>query len=156
MGEILPRKIISHNRFKLSHAIENLSNGIFTPYQIFAGFDAVMKHHSFTQAAQDLHVTQGAVGQQIRKLEDWLGVLLFVRGVRQLHPTAEASAYWAGIKPALARIQQASDQLRLSHANEVWLSMPPTLAAKWFAPRMEGFLAKCPGISASECRYGND
>ena len=117
------------------------------PLKSLLFFDAVMKHHSFTQAAQDLHVTQGAVGQQIRKLEHWLGVPLFIRGVRQLHPTAEASAYWAGIKPALARIQQASDQLRLSHANEVWLSMPPTLAAKWFAPRMEGFLAKCPGTS---------
>jgi LysR family glycine cleavage system transcriptional activator len=92
-------------------------------------------------------VTPGAVGQQIQKLEEWVGVPLFIRSVRQLHPTAEALKYWASIKPALARIQQASDQLRLSHVNEVWLSMPPTLAAKWFAPRMEGFLTQCPGTS---------
>ncbi|PIG09116.1 LysR substrate-binding domain-containing protein [Comamonas sp. 26] len=117
------------------------------PIKALIVFDAVMKHHSLTLAASELHVTPGAVGQQIQKLEDWVGVPLFIRTVRQLRPTAEALKYWASIKPALARIQQASDQLRLSHVNEVWLSMPPTLAAKWFAPRMEGFLAQCPGTS---------
>ncbi|MBF5005729.1 LysR substrate-binding domain-containing protein [Diaphorobacter caeni] len=117
------------------------------PIKALLVFDAVMKHQSLTLAASDLHVTPGAVGQQIQKLEDWVGVPLFIRTVRQLHPTAEALKYWASIKPALARIQQASDQLRLSHVNEVWLSMPPTLAAKWFAPRMEGFLSQYPGAS---------
>lgn len=117
------------------------------PIKALLVFDAVMKHHSLTLAAADLHVTPGAVGQQIQKLEDWVGVPLFIRTVRQLHPTAEALKYWGSISPALARIQQASDQLRLSHVNEVWLSMPPTLAAKWFAPRMEGFLTQCSGTS---------
>lgn len=117
------------------------------PIKALLVFDAVMKHHSLTLAARDLHVTPGAVGQQIQKLEIWVGVPLFIRSVRQLHPTTEALKYWASIKPALAQIQQASNQLRLSHVNEVWLSMPPTLAAKWFAPRMESFLAQCPGTS---------
>ena len=58
-------------------------------------------------AAQALHVTPGAVGQQISKLEAWLGAPLFVRGVRQIEPTAEAQHYWAVVQPALARIQQA-------------------------------------------------
>jgi LysR family glycine cleavage system transcriptional activator len=51
------------------------------------------------------------------------------------------------VQPALARIQQASDQLRLSQVHEVWLSMQPTLAAKWFAPRMAGFLTLRPEVS---------
>lgn len=106
-----------------------------------------MRHKSFSVAAQELHVTPGAVGQQIQKLEGWLGTALFVRSVRQVQPTAEALKYWAAIQPALSRIQQASDDLRLSQANEVWLSMPPTLAAKWFAPRMAGFLRSRPGIA---------
>jgi len=110
-------------------------------------FDAVMKHNSFTLAAEELHVTPGAVGQQIQKLEEWLGVALFTRMIRQIQPTAEAMHYWAAVQPALARIQHASEELRLSQANEVWLSMPPTLAAKWFAPRMAGFLAQRPDIS---------
>ncbi|QNP49431.1 LysR substrate-binding domain-containing protein [Diaphorobacter aerolatus] len=110
-------------------------------------FDAAMRHKSFMLAAQELHVTPGAVGQQIQKLEQWLGAPLFLRSVRQVQPTADAVNYWAAIQPALANIQQASDQLRLSQTNEVWLSMPPTLAAKWFAPRMAAFLTLHPEVS---------
>ncbi len=117
------------------------------PIKSLLVFDAAMRHNSFTLAAQELHVTPGAVGQQIQKLEDWLGAALFIRAIRQVQPTADAQNYWATIQPALARIQQASDHLRLSQVNEVWLSMPPTLAAKWFAPRMADFLKLRPDIS---------
>ncbi|QIL79150.1 LysR family transcriptional regulator [Diaphorobacter sp. HDW4A] len=117
------------------------------PLKSLVVFDAAMRHKSFTLAAQELHVTPGAVGQQIQKLEEWLGAPLFVRSVRQVMPTADAQTYWAAIQPALSRIQQASDQLRLSQSNEVWLSMPPTLAAKWFAPRMAEFLTLHPEVS---------
>ncbi|WP_313572326.1 LysR substrate-binding domain-containing protein [Comamonas terrigena] len=117
------------------------------PLKSLTVFDAVMKHHSFTMAAAELHVTPGAVGQQIQKLEEWLGQPLFVRSIRQIQPTPEAQTYWAAVQPALARIQQASDQLRQLDAHQVWLSMPPTLAAKWFAPRMVAFLQRRPDIS---------
>ena len=106
-----------------------------------------MKHKSFTMAAKELHVTPGAVGQQIQKLEEWLGTQLFIRSVRQVQPTADAKNYWDVIQPALLRIHQVSDRLRRSQVNDVWLSMPPTLAAKWFAPRMSGFLSRRPDIS---------
>ena len=117
------------------------------PVKALLVFDAAMRHNSFTMAAEELHVTPGAVGQQIQKLEAWLGVALFARMVRQIHPTAEAQHYWSNVQPALARLQHASEQIRLRQVNEVWLSMPPTLAAKWFAPRMAGFLAQWPDIS---------
>lgn len=117
------------------------------PIKALLVFDAAMRHNSFTMAAEELHVTPGAVGQQIQKLEAWLGVPLFTRMVRQIYPTTEALHYWSSVQPALARLQHASEQLRLHQVNEVWLSMPPTLAAKWFAPRMAGFLAQWPDIS---------
>jgi LysR family glycine cleavage system transcriptional activator len=117
------------------------------PIKSLLVFDAAMKHNSFALAAGELHVTPGAVGQQIQKLEAWLGAPLFIRSTRQVEPTAEARNYWAAIQPALARIRHASDQLRLQQSNEVWLSVPPTLAAKWFAPRMAEFLTRNPGIS---------
>lgn len=117
------------------------------PVKALLVFDAVMRHNSFTLAAEELYVTPGAVGQQIQKLEAWLGVTLFTRMVRQIHPTAEALHYWSNVQPALTRLQHASEQIRLRQVNEVWLSMPPTLAAKWFAPRMAGFLAQRPDIS---------
>lgn len=117
------------------------------PLKSLLVFGAALRHKSFSLAAQELHVTPGAVSQQIQKLEDWLGQPLFVRGVRQIEPTPQAQAYWAAVAPALASIQQASDQLRLAQAQEVWLSMPPTLAARWFAPRMASFLQQWPGVS---------
>jgi LysR family glycine cleavage system transcriptional activator len=117
------------------------------PLKALLAFDAAMRNNSFTVAAEELHVTPGAVGQQIQKLEAWLGVTLFTRMVRQIHPTAEALHYWSNVQPALTRLQHASEQIRLRQLNEVWLSMPPTLAAKWFAPRMAGFLAQRPDIS---------
>jgi len=117
------------------------------PIKTLLVFDAAMKHHSFAMAAKDLHVTPGAVGQQIGKLEAWLGTTLFTRSIRQVTPTPEALNYWATVQPALSRILQASDALRQSQSHEVWLSMPPTLAAKWFAPRMAGFLSSHPDIS---------
>ena len=124
------------------------------PIKALLAFDAAMKHASFSLAAQELHVTPGAVGQQVKNLEDWLGTPLFVRSVRQVQPTAQALAYWASVGPALARIAQASEELRAQQAqqvrqqaNAVWLSMPPTLAAKWFAPRMAAFLQHRPDVS---------
>ncbi|MDN0074133.1 hypothetical protein QU481_04425 [Crenobacter sp. SG2303] len=56
--------------------------------------------------------------------EEWLGVPLFVRGIRQIQPTPEALESWAAIQPALARIQQASRPLRERSSNTVWLSLP--------------------------------
>lgn len=117
------------------------------PIKSLLAFDAAMRHSSFVLAAQDLHVTASAVGQQIQKLEEWLGVSLFIRSVRQVTPTTEALSFWATVQPALSRIMQASDALRQSQSNEVWLSMPPSLAAKWFAPRMADFLSRHPDIS---------
>lgn len=117
------------------------------PIKSLLVFDCAMKYNSFALAAEELHVTPGAVGQQIRKLEEWLGTVLFIRSTRQVLPTAEALSYWAAVKPALSRIRQASDELRRRQSNEVRLSVPPTLAAKWFAPRMAAFLTRNPGIS---------
>ena len=117
------------------------------PIKALLAFDAAMKHNSFTLAAKEMHVTAGAVGQQIQKLEEWLGTTLFTRTVRQVTPTTDALNYWATVQPALSRILQASDALRQSQSNEVWLSMPPSLAAKWFAPRMADFLSHHPDIS---------
>ncbi|HBB79263.1 MAG TPA: LysR family transcriptional regulator, partial [Pseudomonas sp.] len=62
--------------------------------------DAAIRHSSFSLAAEELCVTPGAVGQQIQKLEEWLGTALFLRQTRQVLPTAEGLAYWRHIQPA--------------------------------------------------------
>ena len=108
-----------------------------------------MRLGSFTLAAEELSVTPGAVGQQIQKLEEWLGVALFVRQTRQVVPTPEGRAYFARIQPALAEIIHASRRLRERQNKGLRLSMPPSFAAKWFAPRMADLLQTHPGIALS-------
>ena len=110
-------------------------------------FDAAMRNMSFSIAAEELAVTPGAISQQVSKLEDWLGVALFVREVRRIRPTPDAQDYWKAIQPALAGIRLASPALRDRNRQEVRLSMPPTLAAKWFALRMADFMNRQPTVS---------
>jgi LysR family glycine cleavage system transcriptional activator len=118
----------------------------YPPLKSLLVFDAAMRTNSFSMAATELCVTPGAVGQQIRKLEDWLGVALFVREVRQVVPTEAARAYWQRIQPALAEIADASRKVRDSRSMAVRLSMPPSFAAKWFTSRMAGLLTRYPGL----------
>ncbi|MEK1943792.1 MAG: LysR substrate-binding domain-containing protein [Pseudomonas sp.] len=117
------------------------------PLKALHYFDTAMRENSFSLAAQELCVTPGAVGQQIRKLEEWLGISLFTRHIRQLQPTADGLAYWARIQPALAQISSASRLLRDSRSNGVWVNMPPSFAARWFARRMSGFVARNPEVA---------
>jgi LysR family glycine cleavage system transcriptional activator len=126
---------------------ENSSMKSSPPLKALLCFDAAMRLNSFSLAADELSVTPGAVGQQIRNLEQWLGVSLFARQIRQIQPTPDGHAYWAQIQPALAQIVDASHALRDRHNNNVWLNMPPSLAAKWFARRMAGFLESHPAVA---------
>ena len=91
-------------------------------------------------------MTPGAVGQQIRKLEDWLGVVLFTRGIRQVQPTTDGLAYWTRIQPAIAQLLDASRSLRERRRHGVRLSMTPGFAVKWFTHRMGRFLARYPDV----------
>jgi LysR family transcriptional regulator, glycine cleavage system transcriptional activator len=117
------------------------------PLKALIVLEAAVRLGSFTLAADELSVTPGAVGQQIQKLEEWLGIALFVRQIRQVTPTAEGRAYCAQIQPALARIVEASRRVREARNKDVRLSMPPSFAAKWFAPRMADFLVAHPHIA---------
>lgn len=118
----------------------------YPPLKSLVVLDAAIRHGSFSLAAEELCVTPGAVGQQIHKLEEWLGVPLFRRQIRQVQPTDEALSYWKRIQPALAQIVDASRKLRNQRDRSVWLSMPPGFAAKWFPRRMAGFLTKHPEV----------
>ena len=91
-------------------------------------------------------MTPGAIGQQIQKLEEWLGVTLFIRQIRQIQPTDVAIKYWQSIQPALGQIANASNKLRDQQKLSVSLSMPPSFAAKWFTRRMARLMSRHPEI----------
>ena len=75
-------------------------------------FEAAARHLSFKQAAQELHVTAGAVSQQVRLLEERLGVQLFERLTRQVILTPAGEAYLTPVRRAFHRIAEATTALR--------------------------------------------
>jgi LysR family glycine cleavage system transcriptional activator len=114
-------------------------------------FEAAARHLSFTRAAAELGVTQGAVSQRIRRLEDTLGRSLFERLTRALALTADGKALAAAIGDGLARIDDglaAIDRQRRSPrgAATLTLSVAPGFAGRWLLPRLGRFRERHPEI----------
>src|SRR5258707_9918761 len=86
-------------------------------------FEAAARHLSFTAAAAELNVTQTAISHQIKRLEQELGLQLFLRQNRTLVLTSEARDYLPGIRAAFQDLRLATDRLmRRSSANVLTLS----------------------------------
>ena len=110
-------------------------------------FEAAARHMSFTQAAAELNVTQTAISHQIKRLEEELGVRLFIRQNRALSLTPEAKDYLPGIRAAFNDLRLATDRLlRKDDGNVLTVSTLASLAAKWLLPRISDFQEKHPGI----------
>ena len=110
-------------------------------------FEAAARHRSFAKAAQELHVTPGAVSQQIRNLEQYLGVALFERLNRSLKLTWAAEQAAPRLAEAFSHIADVVRQLRPDAEHpvlRVWT--PPALGAKWLVPRLARFNKAHPGI----------
>jgi LysR family transcriptional regulator, glycine cleavage system transcriptional activator len=107
---------------------------------------------TFSRAAGELFVTQGAVSRQIRLLEDNLGVRLFVRHKRGLTLTPEAEALLPVVEEAFAQIGKACGSMR--NAGQVLtLRMPPTLAMRWFLPLLPTLRSILPGLDVRITTY---
>src|SRR6201992_2309896 len=110
-------------------------------------FEAAARHLSFTQAAAELNVTQTAISHQIRRLEEELGIRLFVRQNRSLALTAEAKEYLPGIRAAFNDLRLATDRLlRKDNDRVLTVSTLASLAAKWLLPRLSSFQQAHPDI----------
>src|ERR1700682_6825328 len=110
-------------------------------------FEAAARHLSFTQAASELNVTQTAISHQIKRLEEELGVRLFVRQNRARTLTPEARDYLPGIRAAFNDLRLATDRLlRKDDDHVLTVSTLASLAAKWLLPRLSTFQEAHPGI----------
>lgn len=110
-------------------------------------FEAAARHLSFTLAASELNVTQTAISHQIRRLEDELGIRLFIRQNRALALTPEARDYLPGIRAAFNDLRLATDRLLRKDDDKVLtVSTLASLAAKWLLPRLTDFQEANPGI----------
>jgi LysR family glycine cleavage system transcriptional activator len=110
-------------------------------------FEAAARHLSFTQAAAELNVTQTAISHQIKRLEEELGVRLFIRQNRALALTPQAKEYLPGIRAAFNDLRLATDRLlRRDDDHVLTVSTLASLAAKWLLPRLTAFQESHPGI----------
>lgn len=112
-------------------------------------FEAAGRLQSFTQAADELHVTQGAVSRQIRALEDELGVKLFNRLTRKVELTETGQKYLKEVAEAFARLRTATGQI-VSHQEHVVLKIStlPSISSVWLMPRLSSFTRDYQHIEA--------
>ncbi|MCJ2087681.1 transcriptional regulator GcvA [Methylobacterium sp. E-005] len=117
------------------------------PLNAVKAFEAAARHASFTRAADELHVTHGAVSRQVQMLEAWLGAPLFERHNRRVVLTETGAAFAAEIGAALDRIALATARQvergrpRLLHVNAL-----ATFTLRWLIPRLSGFQRANPAI----------
>eukprot|EP01038_Epipyxis_sp_PR26KG_P019420 gene19420-27512_t len=108
-------------------------------------FEASARLGSFTAAAQDLHLTQGAVSQQVKQLEDWLRRPLFLRTPRALVPTPEGKWLAVVLRESFDAIESTLAQMRQpAEAATATLSCSPSFAMSWLTPRLGDFFRQHP------------
>lgn len=110
-------------------------------------FEATARLGSYVRAAAELGVTPAAVGQHVRLLEEQFAGALFERQGKKLVLTDAARAVLPDVKDAFDRLAQAEDRLREARrAPLVTVTLPPSFAAKWLIPRIEGFRMAYPDV----------
>ncbi|MCZ0813423.1 MAG: LysR substrate-binding domain-containing protein [Pseudomonadota bacterium] len=118
------------------------------PLNGLRAFEVAARQGSFTRAAIELRVTQAAVSQQIRRLEDLLGVTLFNRASTGLVLTGEGAALHPVLTRNLDQIGAMLDRFRDGRYREtLHLGVVTTFATGWLIERLPDFQAAHPGIS---------
>jgi LysR family glycine cleavage system transcriptional activator len=113
------------------------------PLNALKVFDAAARHESFTRAAEELCVTQGAVSHQVKALETGLGIKLFNRERQRLVITEAGREYLAVIRDALDRIALGTEHLvQRQNSGALTVSTSPDFAAKWLVHRIARFCAQ--------------
>lgn len=117
------------------------------PLTSLRAFVAAARHLSFTRAAEELHVSSAAVGQQIRILEEYVGEQLFLRTASQLQLTAAGRVLMPGLTEAFEGVLDAVSQLADGvHEAPLKVSVAPSFAAKWLVMRLERLRQAVPDL----------
>ena len=117
------------------------------PLNWLRSFEAAARHLSFTAAGEELALTQAAISQHVKSLEQYLGNSLFVRMPRSLRLTDHGRAYHRRIEPILEQISQDTEEIFGLHtSNQITLRVNVAFSVFWLAPRLSDFLEKHPKI----------
>lgn len=119
------------------------------PFAVLRTFEAAARHLSFKKAAEELYLTPAAVSQQIKGLEEYLGVALFRRLTRALELTEHARAMLPKLREGFDCLAAAVETTRQRSADTLTVTAPPSFAAHWLIPRLARFTASHPEIALS-------
>lgn len=118
------------------------------PFRALNVFDAVAQRSNITRAADDLGVTPAAVSQQIKSLEDHLGIDLFVRHKNGVTLTELGRDYLPFVRDAFARLRLGGRHLnRAKEANVLTISATPSIATKCLSPMLLSWMEEYPDVS---------
>jgi LysR family glycine cleavage system transcriptional activator len=110
-------------------------------------FEVAARHGSFTRAAEELHVTHGAVSHRIKSLESRLRVVLFQRRGNNMVLTDDGTKLFASVNLAIGEISRGIDRLSgKDKRSELTVSLLPVMAARWLIPRLSRFHDRHPTI----------
>jgi len=120
------------------------------PLSALRPFEAAARHGSFSRAAEELHLTHGAISRQVRALEDHVGASLFTRHGKRVALTASGRAFAERVRAALHEITLAAEAIGTSRReNRLKVSVLPSFASRWLMPRLIRFMEEHPDIEVS-------
>lgn len=115
------------------------------PLQTLRAFEAAGRRLSMTLAAEELHLTHGAVSRQIKALEDHLGVRLFYRMTRRIELTEAGLSFFGAVTRLLAELAREAAVLRRRNDDtRLIVNSGVSFASKWLTPRLHRLMARYP------------
>lgn len=117
------------------------------PLSALRTFEAAARYQSFKRAAEALNVTPAAVSQQIRTLESWLGVALFVRKPAAMQLTDAGAAMYPHIREGLNSFAAGVESVGKDLDCALDVIAPPAFATRWLVPRLARFSAQHPEVA---------
>lgn len=117
----------------------------FPPLSALRPLEAAARLESFSRAAEELHLTHGAVSRQVRALEEHLGTRLFARHGKRVSLTPAGRAFAERVRGALEEIARAADEAGSKRREQrLTVSVLPSFASRWLMPRLIRFMDAHP------------
>ena len=119
------------------------------PLSALPAFEAAARHQSFSRAAQELHLTHGAISRAVAQIEERIGVDLFIRRNRRVYLTTAGKRLFKAATETLNTLNQMVEEIHRHDKASPFLtvSCEPSLAMRWLMPRLGGFHEKYPDLN---------